>query len=155
MSAVLSDDGLYRYRLDRGGDNRCLWIMLNPSTADAEQDDPTIRKCRGFSERWGYDGFTVVNLYAYRATKPVDLPANEAAAVGRENDRYLAEALAEQEHFEGRVVVAWGNHAKIARVREFLKQPLAYQLQCLGTNANGSPKHPLMVPYAAELREWE
>src|SRR5437868_12651695 len=72
VSAVISPCGKFRYRLTRQwGEGAALpFVMLNPSTADAEQDDPTIRKCVGFAKRMGYDGIEVVNLYAYRATKP-------------------------------------------------------------------------------------
>jgi hypothetical protein len=71
-SAVLSPDGVYRYRLDRvwGAGPRVLFVMLNPSTADATQDDPTLRRCLGFARDWGYGSLTVANLYAYRARGP-------------------------------------------------------------------------------------
>ena len=68
MSAVISDCGKYRYVLERDkGSNPLVFLMLNPSTADASLDDPTIRRCRRFSEDNGYTGIVVVNLYAYRA----------------------------------------------------------------------------------------
>lgn len=159
MSAILSEDGVYRYRLDRGDpdDLHCLFVMLNPSTADSEMDDPTIRKCRGFASRWNYDAFTVVNLYAYRATKPADLwqaEKNGIDIVGPENDHTINDALFEQEHADGLVVAAWGNHAKPLRVKEFSNKRWAHDLQCLGKNKNGSPKHPLMVPYEITLDWW-
>lgn len=75
--ATLSDCGKYRYWLERSweetGKGFVNWIMLNPSTADAEIDDQTIRKCIGFSKLWGYDGMHVVNLFAFRATDPESL----------------------------------------------------------------------------------
>lgn len=160
MSAVLSEDGVYRYRLDRvWGDPegfKCAWLMLNPSTADADLDDPTIRKCRGFSERWGFDGLTVVNLYAYRATKPADLWAALTSGidiVGPENDAHIEAVLQEQNHWEGEVIAAWGNHGRPFRIKDVLALPLSGNFSCLGKNNNGSPKHPLMVGYAVE-REW-
>jgi hypothetical protein len=109
-SAVVSDDGLYRYRLDRdlgqaGG--RVPFIMLNPSTADATSDDPTIRRCIGFAERFERN-LVVVNLYAFRATHPVALTTTHAAGwvdiVGPDNDRYLLEAAGEC----NLLVAAWG-----------------------------------------------
>ena len=80
--AVVSDDGLYRYILTRTWDRSLpalVFCMLNPSTADATVDDPTIRKCIGFAQRLGYGGIIVVNLFAYRATKPRELYAQLAA----------------------------------------------------------------------------
>ena len=74
--AVISQDERHRYSLTRrwgDGPRVCCWIMLNPSTADATTDDPTIRRCIGFTHAWGYDALTVVNLYAWRATDPADL----------------------------------------------------------------------------------
>jgi hypothetical protein len=75
-SAVLSDCGTYRYELHRSWDpagSLCAWVMLNPSMADADLDDPTIRRCRSFSRSWDYGGIVVVNLYALRATDPEQL----------------------------------------------------------------------------------
>lgn len=75
--ATISPCGTYRYSLFRStgavGDEHLLWVMLNPSTADATKDDPTIRKVVEFTRRAGYGGACVVNLFAFRATKPKDL----------------------------------------------------------------------------------
>lgn len=74
--AKLSADGLYRYRLGRTwcpSERGVVWVMLNPSTADAHFDDPTIRRCVGFARSWGMGWITVVNLYAFRATYPQEL----------------------------------------------------------------------------------
>jgi hypothetical protein len=157
-SAVVSDDGLYRYRLDRdlgqaGG--RVLFIMLNPSTADATSDDPTIRRCIGFAERFERN-LVVVNLYAFRATHPVALTTTHAAGwvdiVGPDNDRYLLEAAGEC----NLLVAAWGaREPRRGRHREVyeLLRPCG-PLHALGENANGSPKHPLYVRGDAALRPW-
>lgn len=94
-SAVISEDGLYRYRLDRrwGYGPRVAWIMLNPSTADSEAEDATSRRVQAFSRRWGFSALTVVNLYAWRATDPTDLWTAQDP-VGPENDRHIAEVCA-------------------------------------------------------------
>src|SRR6185369_17379869 len=94
MTAVISKCGKYRYSLRRewiGGAGTVCFIMLNPSTADASVDDPTIRRCIGFAQRWGYQILEVVNLYAYRATRPRDMFA-AADPVGPENEYYLCKA---------------------------------------------------------------
>jgi hypothetical protein len=92
-SAVISPCGRYRYRLDRrwADGPSIAWIMLNPSTADSNTDDPTIRRIRAFSQAWGFGALTVVNLYAWRATDPRDL-WQAPGPVGPENDAYLVEA---------------------------------------------------------------
>jgi hypothetical protein len=150
MTAWVSDCGKYRYHLERGEDPRVAWVMLNPSTADAELDDPTLRKCMGFTKDWGYGGVALGNVYAYRTPLPDVLFKAECDIVGPHNHVALA-ALAEAPLR----VVAWGRHARpddVARVMHALgtKRPV----WCLGVNQDGSPKHPLYVPYAARLIEW-
>lgn len=143
--AVLSTCGNYRYLLTRrwaDGDT-VTWIMLNPSTADASIDDPTIRRCIGFSKEWGYAALRVVNLYAYRATKPEALKA-VADPIGPDHAVHFMGAL----HASALVVAAWGacKHAKIDHVKHILTNTLVH---CLGVTANGSPKHPLYVKGSA------
>lgn len=74
VSAVFSECGNYRYALIRdgwlGGEGAVLFVMLNPSTADATSNDPTTRRCIGFAQRWGFASLAIANLYAYRATVP-------------------------------------------------------------------------------------
>lgn len=155
-SAILSDCGKFCYRLSRTWDDgiqscRAVFVMLNPSTADAEQDDPTIRKCIGFARRWGAGGIDVVNLYAYRATDPADLKA-AGRPVGPENDRYIDETVV-QPGDDGWVICAWGVNAKglerpakvLARLGELGVKPCALRL-----TATGIPWHPLMLPYSAQ-----
>jgi len=100
--AIVSDDGLYRYRLWRRWDAECptmVWIMLNPSTADAEVDDPTIRRCIGFARREHCGGIEVVNLYALRATNPAAHPTPEgpenAKAIGPDAQAILIGLVAD------------------------------------------------------------
>jgi hypothetical protein len=150
--ADLSDDGLYRYRLSRfwGPGLALPFVMLNPSTADGEVDDPTIRRCVGFARRLGFDGIGVWNLYAYRATKPADLWQADYP-VGPDNDRCLRH-LFEWARNEVPVVAAWGSHAKPERVAQVLAMPWAdTALWCLGRTAGGAPRHPLYLPGDADL----
>lgn len=138
--------GPYRYRLTRswGGDpGKLVWIMLNPSVADAVADDPTIRRVRGFSETWGFGGFTVVNLFAEIQTNP-GMMGMTCDPVGPENDDYISRAAQGAE----RIVCAWGaglrpEHA--ARPKGVLGMLLGAPLHCLGTTKEGHPRHPLYV----------
>lgn len=120
-----------------------LWIMLNPSTASATRDDPTIRRCVGFAKAWGYGRVDVVNLYALRATKPAALWAHPDP-VGEHNDRWTRLATARA----GLVVAAWGAHGarddRGAQVAAWLR--LLRPVYCLGTTRSGQPRHPLYVP---------
>jgi len=107
-SAVISADGVYRYRLERRWTSgpTVAWIMLNPSTADADTDDPTLRRISVFSRAWGFGRLIVANLYALRATDPAQL-WTAPDAVGPDNDRHVADAVSCHE-----VIVAWGANAK-------------------------------------------
>ena len=104
-AATISPCGLYRYELVRawGDPPFCAFVMLNPSTADGAEDDNTIRRCVGFAQRFGFGGFSVVNLFAFRATKPEAMLA-AADPVGPDNDAHILGALAAAQ----RVFAAWG-----------------------------------------------
>lgn len=154
-SAVISPDGLYRYRLDRWwapesvgmGSTRMPYIMLNPSTADADVDDPTIRRCIGFARREGFHGITVVNLFAYRATDPDDLRDSEDAGIrvfGPENKSHIIDVA----ETAGQIVAAWGAHPFARRQAALVLGHLRREgipVLCLGTTKDGSPRHPLYV----------
>lgn len=141
----------YRTTLRRQwiGTGGCVnWIMLNPSTADDVFDDPTIRKCIGFSKRWGYSSLVVTNLFAFRATRPADLKdlvkLDYARAVGV-NDAPLIEAATSADL----VVAAWGIHGKLAgRDQDVLFRVLPeIPLHCIGRTKDGHPLHPCMAGY--------
>lgn len=157
MKALLSDCGAYRYLLTREIDPllpgpRCLWVMLNPSTADAKQDDPTIRRCIGFARAWGCTAMTVVNLFALRATDPVELFAHRDP-VGPENASHVVAQLGL--HRGGIIVAAWGA-CPAAREALPLQQEVARAgARCLGTTKDGSPRHPLYVRAGQSLLQWE
>lgn len=148
-SAVLSQCGRYRYYLSRGWSNapKVTWVCLNPSTADAMQDDPTIRRCIGFARSWGHGSVAVVNLYAWRTTYPKELRAAGKSGfdiVGPDNDRHVCGAAMDA----GLVVVAWGRNGRdrhrIHRVLTLLEAE-GVQPMCLGVTQEGQPNHPLML----------
>lgn len=150
-SALISDCLRYRYLLTRGDPAAmCAIVMLNPSTADASKDDSTVRKLRGHAADWGYPGFLVANCYAWRSTDPKVL-RDVADPVGPDNDVCL-QAVATLPL----VIVAWGKHAQPERARQveaILRAP-GRPLWCLGVNLDGSPKHPLYVPFSQKLVEF-
>lgn len=147
MSALFSKDLRYRYRLGRtwaepNAKGLVLWVMLNPSTADEDLDDPTIRRCITFSKTWGYAGLMVGNVYGYRATMPSTL-WNVYDPIGPENDRHLSNMAARA----SRIIVGWGNNADADRAEKVLKLLSAWgDVYCLGVNESGTPRHPLYIP---------
>lgn len=147
--AVISDDGAYRYRLWRTWDPILpvmVWVLLNPSVADAQIDDPTVRKCRGFAAHHQHGGIVIVNLFAWRATYPNTL-RHVADPVGPDNDQHLREAAA----ISGATVIAGWGTMPFARTRAAqVKAMLGSALQCFQQTANG-PWHPLYLPYASPL----
>ena len=148
QSAVFSSCGRYRYGLSRVWDERkpvLLFIMLNPSTADAEQDDPTIRRCIAFAKSWGYGGLLAGNLFGLRATDPSLLYEN-SDVVGEENDKHLIQMAA----LCKRVVFAWGNHG-ILHERGIAVKSLFPKAWCIGKNKNGQPRHPLYLSADSKL----
>lgn len=154
MGADISSDGRYRYRLWRswGPGTRCVWVMLNPSTADSNIDDPTIRKCVGFAQRWGHEGIEVVNLFAWRATKPSEL-YTVADPVGPRCDEALMAAVSSHEH----VVLAWGNNGVLkGRGQEVFD---LIRGECipgaLHKTGQDQPGHPLYLPYTTKPFSWE
>lgn len=149
-SAVLSKCGLYRYRLDRrwGDGPTCGFIMLNPSTADAELDDPTIRRCIGFAKREGCGGLMVANLFAFRATNPEDM-ADAEDPDGPENQHFL---LNMAERVDGPLIAAWGAHWMADDLpARWVRQAFGGRLVCLGKTKGGAPRHPLYVKGDAPL----
>lgn len=151
--ASVSDCGRYRYSLFRhvpgqAGGHLC-WLMLNPSTADAERDDPTIRKVLGFTSRAGFGGAWVINLFAWRSTDP-----RAVAAMVRRGDSDLAEGAENRAAIESAVlgaevvVCAWGAHPWAqAQARRVLSWMPGVRALCIGLTANGAPLHPLMQSY--------
>jgi len=139
----------YRYTLWREWTEalpRLLFVLLNPSVADANLDDPTLRRCIGFAQDWCYGSVELANLYAYRATDPRAL-RQVADPVGPLNDYHIQEAAGRAD----KIVVAWGAegflHGRDQAVLRLLPKPL----WCLGYTLGGAPRHPLYVRRDAPL----
>jgi hypothetical protein len=148
-SAEISSCGKYCYWLRRSlvtyqPAKTVCFVMLNPSTADAKLDDPTIRHCKAFALVWGYNVLTIRNLYAYRAIRPADL-CKADDPVGPLGDVNLAAALTAD-----MVVCAWGINAKSARVIQAMQILGEHPTWCLGRTKSGAPRHPLYVSAATK-----
>lgn len=156
--ATFSPCSNYRYTLRRtcGGlltsHGRVVFIMLNPSTADAHVDDPTIRKVRGYAERWLYRELVVVNAYAWRSTDPRVLPSI-ADPVGPDNDAaFVSVCGGAQQHesnslgYDPLVVCAWDKHLRPDRRAVLARLLAGVPLHALKLNEDGSPAHPLYLP---------
>jgi hypothetical protein len=169
--AQISACGKYRYRLWRewrgthdpenwhwydgydgegkriGEPKSCVFIMLNPSTADGEKDDPTIRRCVGFAKAWNFERLEVVNLFAYRATQPAELLAlrSEDDPVGPENLEIIEDVAGRA----GRIICAWGAHGGHMGQDETVLGWLEREAFALGLTIDGSPRHPLYMPTKA------
>lgn len=145
-SAVISDCGLYRYSLTRdwsdfNEESKVLMIVgLNPSTADAINDDPTIRRCVGFAKSWGFNKIIMTNLFAYRSTDPGVLSVSSVEPVGKLNDDYLKKISAQA----NMTLVAWGSNHMVGS-RDLLVLKLLKNPKCLGVTKAGHPKHPLYI----------
>lgn len=160
-AAVLSVCGKYRYELRRiwqpGGRN-VVFVMLNPSTADAEKDDPTIRRCVDFGKRWGYGGLIVVNLFAVRATQPTAMRAADDP-VGPENHTHVKRILDHAYMTGADVVCAWGTHGDYMDQDLTMLGWIEYSFgrlkpKCLGVTQAGHPRHPLYAKASTSLQPY-
>ena len=149
-NAVISFDGRYRYVLERRWD-QCRPTMtvigLNPSTADAEHDDPTTRRVIGFARAASCGAVRLINLCAWRATTPATL-RTVPDPIGPDNDRWLLDTISAADL----VVAAWGTHAHPDRVNAVQAMLRHRTVFCLGLTRDGHPRHPLFVPAAARLQ---
>jgi hypothetical protein len=152
-------EGNYHYTLkrewDKNNSKSVVFILLNPSTADDEEDDQTTKICIEFAKRWGFGSMQIVDLFAYRATDPKELKRldNYVTMVGKQNNVYIQKALNEAD----KIVVAWGEHGtlknryKDQELKELLSK---YPLYCFRVIAKNQPKHPLGVSYHTPLIEY-
>lgn len=119
----------------------CNFIMLNPSTADAEKNDPTVARCCKYAQRWGYGALIVTNIFGYRATDPREMKAQEDP-VGKLNMKYIYKAASDSDF----IVCAWGTHGGYQNqgreVVEMLEEMQGI-MHCLKITKHGHPKHPL------------
>lgn len=122
-----------------------VFIGLNPSTADENEDDPTIRRCIGFAKDWGYGGLIMLNAYAFRATDP-GVMKKSTNPVGSENDKSL------REHCQkvNLIVAAWGAHCSPDREISVCRT-VGKPINCLGRTKSGRPKHPLYLKSDTKL----
>lgn len=152
--AVFSDCMAYRYRLSIRWDTRAkalAFLMLNPSTADHEANDPTVGRCEKRARALGYGGAEIINLFAVRSPDPAVLRAN-ADPIGPDNDAAILECAREVDD----IVVAWGSHGSLYHRRDVVLDMLramerAPRLYCLGVTSSGEPRHPLYIADAASL----
>lgn len=152
--AVFSPDREYRYKLTRIWDESkpvVLFIGLNPSTANENLDDPTIRRCIGFARSWGYGGLLMGNLFAFVSTDPRKLYQSGLNTIGEHNDDFLCSMNAEA----AITVIAWGSFGKALGNRPSWVFSSLKNLHCLGMNQDGAPKHPLYLPANTRLRSLE
>jgi len=150
-TATISECGLYRYDLTRrwaDGGTTCAFVGLNPSTADAELDDPTIIRCIGFARDWGHSQLVMLNAYAYRATKPKDM-RKAADPIGPLNDNdYLLPWFNSCKV----VIAAWGANIDSDRQKHLIK--LFQWMSVLRLTKGGNPGHPLYLPKTLKPVEW-
>lgn len=148
-AAIISGCGRYRYSLTRQwGDEPLLpFVMLNPSTADADIDDPTIRRCIGFARREGAGGIIVANLFGLRATDPRELML-AGDAFGPNNEEHIWNLACKAHATYMPIVCAWGERGDLmgaARRAMGLMVLAMAPMVCLGRTAHGHPRHPLYV----------
>ena len=154
-TAQLSSCGAYRYLLTRqwGAGPVMCWIMLNPSTATAAADDPTVTRCRCFARREGCGGMVIVNLFGLRSPSPRVLLYHADPEGPRNDETVLAQASQ-----ASIVVAAWGAAGSQPRLTSRRSAVLAalsgIPLWCLGVTKAGEPRHPLMVRTETPLIPW-
>ncbi|MDT8409435.1 MAG: DUF1643 domain-containing protein [Wenzhouxiangellaceae bacterium] len=126
-----------------------LMIGLNPSTADARRNDPTIRRCIGYARDWGYGGLWMLNLFAYRATYPADLKA-ATDPIGPRNDEWIRRVARKMQG----VVAVWGNDGAFMERSSRVCSMLGNRLEVIRVNAGGEPAHPLYLPNGLKPVKW-
>jgi hypothetical protein len=146
QGAYFDPTGAYRYSLWRVWNPNALrlaFIMLNPSTADAQTNDATIRRCIQFAQIWGYGGLEVVNLFGFRSPHPQRL-REVVDPVGAECNRSILKAVEQSDC----TVIAWGNWGTLYGRDQAVLELLGNRpIHCLGLNQSGQPRHPLYLKH--------
>lgn len=157
--AIISDCGIYRYHLWRIWNAdlpTMVWVMCNPSTASATEDDPTIRRCIGFAKREGCGGISVRNVFALRATNPDEL-AKHPDPFGPENEAHLM--VARSASLLTILVCGWGAKIGSRQLRDYYRRAesmlLIQKPKCFGITKDGDPRHPLYLKGDAPLIPWK
>lgn len=151
--AIFSEDQKYRYMLWRKwdiGKPMINFIGLNPSTANETEDDPTMRRCISFAKEWGYGGFYMTNLFAYRTPYPSDLLKSKDP-IGSKNDKWIKKISKKVD----KVVLAWGTKGQFLERDQRILPKLAHKAFCLGYTKEGHPRHPLYVKSGTVLKQFQ
>jgi hypothetical protein len=155
-TAVFSDCKRYRYELHRRWGNEpykpIMFLMMNPSTATEDLDDPTVRKCRTYASLWGYNHLMITNVMAYRATHPKDL-FDVYDPVGTDNLKSICRLLEDYKPF---LVCAWGKlHKNLSYAEDdVMRRIVDYSPHVLRLNKDGKPGHPLYLPNNIKPEKW-
>ena len=163
-SAEFDPSQQYRYTLTRGwpdwddkNTRRLFFIMLNPSTATAEENDPTVRRCMGYAYDWGYRQLTVLNIFALRSTDPSALYTHPDP-VGPDNNKIIEREIKDAKKvtkLDPLIICAWGTHGDLNGRGEdvvMLLKDIKAIPYCFKTTKGGQPQHPLYL--AADLRPY-
>ena len=161
ISAVFDKDRVYRYTLKRDfqcGNGACIFICLNPSTADENTDDNTVRRAMNYAKDWGYRSFYMGNLYAYRSTDRRKMKTQGHKAVGDYNQTWLKELVKFGNQDGNIVVAAWGSDGDVfggaSWILDYVKQS-GYKMYYLRLNKGGEPAHPLYLPKTLTPVLWD
>ncbi len=152
--ARFSEDFKYRYYLSRnwlGGNNKMLcFVMLNPSTADEKENDPTVHRCEQRARRGGYSGVAVLNLFALRSTDPQRLKSDPEPTGDWPNTKHLIDCLELAKKNEMHIICGWGTHGTLGDQDKYFLAWFDHcniEPMCLGITKDGHPRHPLYLPY--------
>lgn len=156
--SVFSPCRKYRYCLWRiwrniAAPKYALWCLCNPSTADDDDLDPTLRRCQDFSQRWDFDAMCIVNAFGFRATDPADMRAADDPC-GEDNDYWIARLATDA----SLSIAGWGTigaHLNRPEAIRVLFNSIGKPLHCLNINADGSPQHPLFVRADVKPKPWK
>lgn len=152
--AIFTDDHTHRVYLWRKWKKEGPWVMfigLNPSTADERINDPTVRRCMGFAERWGYSGMFMCNVFTLVSTDPKKLNTEVPITTGAHLAMKVIRNKCEK------AIACWGNLVTQVRAGEGQIERIVNDLSplhCLGMTKQGYPRHPLYVPYSSQLIEY-